>query len=50
MSWIKYMTAILVSMCVGGLLVLTNFLPVDNNVLFLGLCILGHAFILYQEN
>lgn len=49
MSWIKYMTAILVSMCVGGMLIFVN-LPVDNNILFLGLCILGHAFILYQEN
>lgn len=49
MSWKKYIIAILVTIALGGMLILVN-LPIDNNVLFLGLCMLGHAYILYQEN
>ena len=49
MSWKKYIIAILVTVALGSMLILVN-LPIDNNVLFLGLCILGHGYILYQEN
>ena len=48
MSYKKYIFTIIVTALAFILFNLWN-MPVDNNVIYLGLCVLGHAFIAYQE-
>ena len=48
MSWMKYMLALIISTIVSLSLMKSEF-PVDNNAIWLGLCVLGNAFIAYRE-
>ncbi len=49
MSWGKYIVAVIFTIFFSSIVMLAD-LPIDNNVVWLGFCILGNAFILYQEN
>lgn len=48
MSWMKYIITFVATVLAFVLCSLWE-LPVDNNAIWLGLCVLGNAFIAYRE-